>query len=286
LQMTKPYEVPADSPEFYRCFVLPARLPEDRYIAAFDVRPSNRKVVHHAILVQDPRRAARRLEGEPGSGYPCVGGFGLPVSGSLAFWTAGILPRAEPENAAAILKKDSDMVLQLHFRPSGKPEHEQCAIGLYFAKRPPRRIFTNITVSSYAIDIPPGEPNYKLRSFSYVPFDAEVLSIFPHAHYLAKEVHATATMPDGTAIPLLTIKDWDFDWQEEYWYAAPLRLPEGTRLDMEFTYDNSINNPRNPNHPPKRVTWGEQTADEMAEIHLRVVAAEGQSNAPFRGDSK
>ena len=283
LQMTKSYTVPAESPEFYRCFVLPAALPKDRYITAFEVRPSNRKVVHHAIFVQDPRRAARRLETEPGGGYPCVGGFGFPVSGALGLWTAGIVPRTEPEGVATDLKKDSDVVLQLHFRPSGKPEQEQCTIGLYFAKQPPRRTSTNVTVSSYAIDIPPGAQNYRLRSFSYVPFDAEVLSIFPHAHYLAREVEATATLPDGSVIPLLSIKDWDFNWQEEYWYAVPLRLPEGTRVDLEFTYDNSASNPRNPSHPPQRVTWGEQTSDEMAEIHLRVVAADGQINTPRHG---
>jgi mono/diheme cytochrome c family protein len=286
LRMTRPYTVPAESPEFYRCFVIPTGLLKNRYLAAFEVRPSNPKVVHHAIFVQDARRAGRRLESEPGSGYPCLGGFGFPASGSLGFWTAGILPRTESEGVASDLKKDSDVVLQLHFRPSGKPEQEQCAIGLYFAKQPPRRISADISVSSYAIDIPPGEQNYKVRTFSYVPFDAEVLSIFPHAHYLAREMEASATLPDGTVIPLLSIKDWDFDWQEEYWYAVRHRLPQGTRVDMEFTYDNSANNPRNPSRPPKRVTWGEQTTDEMAEVHLRVVATEGQSNPPHHGEQR
>jgi Flp pilus assembly protein TadD/mono/diheme cytochrome c family protein len=284
LQMAKPYTVPADSPEFYRCFVIPAKLPKDRYLAAFEVRPGNRKVVHHAIFVQDPRKAGRRLESEPGSGYPCSGGFGFPVSGTLGLWTAGILPRTEPEGVALGMKKDSDVVLQLHFRPSGKQEQELCAIGLYFAKQPPRRISRDISVNSYAIDVQPGEQNYKVRSFSYVPFDAEALSIFPHAHYLAREMKASATFPDGTVTPLLSIKDWDFDWQEEYWYAVPVRLPQGTRIDMEFTYDNSADNPRNPSRPPQRVTWGEQTTDEMAEVHLRIVPAKGLARESVKSD--
>lgn len=271
LQMTKPYDVPADGPEFYRCFVLPAALPEDRYISAFEVRPSNRKVVHHAIFVQDPRRAGRRLETESGKGYPCVGGFGFPVAESLGLWTAGILPKPEPEGAAVSFKKNSDVVLQLHFRPSGRPEQELCVIGLYFAKQAPRRILRNVSVGSYAIDIPAGESNYRVRSFAYIPFDAEVLSIFPHAHYLAREVEASAVLPSGSVVPLLSIKNWDFNWQEEYWYVSPPRLPQGTRVNMEIIYDNSANNISNPNQPPQRVTWGEQTTDEMGEVHLRLV---------------
>jgi tetratricopeptide (TPR) repeat protein len=284
LQMTKPYTVPADSSEFYRCFVIPAELPKDRFLAAFEVRPSNRKVVHHAIFVQDPRKAGRRLESEPGSGYPCSGGFGFPVSGALGLWTAGIVPRTEPEGVATALKKNSDVVLQLHFRPSGKQEQEQCAIGLYFTKQPPHKISRDISVSSYAIDIQPGEQNYKARSFCYVPFDAEALSIFPHAHFLAREMKASATLPDGTVIPLLSIKDWDFNWQEEYWYTVALRLPQGTRVDMEFSYDNSANNPRNPSRPARRVTWGEQTSDEMAEVHLRIVAADALTRKSVKSD--
>ena len=154
-----------------------------------------------------------------------MGGFGFPASGAVGFWTAGIVPKTHAQGIGTYFKKDSDVVLQLHFRPSGKPEQEQCSIGLYFAKHPPSKISTTIQVSTYAIDIPPGQQDYKVRSFSYVPFNAQVLSIFPHAHYLARAMKASATLPDGKVIPLLSISDWDFNWQEEYWYSAAPAAP-------------------------------------------------------------
>ncbi len=286
LRMPKPYTLPADSSEFYRCFVIPADITEDHFLSAFEVKPSNPKVVHHAIFAQDPRHAGRRLETDPGGGYPCLGGFGFPASGAVGFWTAGIVPKTHAQGIGTYFKKDSDVVLQLHFRPSGKPEQEQCSIGLYFAKHPPSKISTTIQVSTYAIDIPPGQQDYKVRSFSYVPFDAEVLSIFPHAHYLARAMKASATLPDGKVIPLLSISDWDFNWQEEYWYSVPPRLPQGTRVEMEFSFDNSAGNPQNPSNPPKRVTWGEATTDEMAEVHLRIVPADAQAKPLHPGDQK
>jgi hypothetical protein len=99
--------------------------------------------------------------------------------------------------------------------------------------------------------------------------DVDAFSIFAHAHYLATGFKVTATLPSGDVKRLLLIKHWSFDWQENYWFASPLRLPAGTRLDIEVTYDNSGNNPRNPNSPPKRVTWGFLTTDEMCEVHVR-----------------
>jgi hypothetical protein len=107
-----------------------------------------------------------------------------------------------------------------------------------------------------------------------VPTDVDAYSIFAHAHYLATAFRVTATLPDGEVKLLLSIKHWNFDWQENYWFTSPVRLPEGTRLDMEVVYDNSAGNPRNPNSPPKRVTWGFLTTDEMCEVHLRGVAVD------------
>ena len=279
LQMPRAYEVAAGGKEFYRCFPIPTGLTTDKYLKALEFRPSGHKVVHHAILVEDAHQAGRRLEAAPRQGYPCGGGFGFAMPGMLAMWTAGTTPTPDPEGIATLLKKGSDLVVQIHFRPGKDTEQEQAKIGLYFSKRPPARTPIDLALASYDIDIPAGAKDYKLRAFSYVPFDVEAFSIFAHAHYLARAVRATATLPDGTVEPLLWIKNWAFDWQENYWFFAPLLLPQGTRLDMEFTYDNSSENPRNPNHPPRRVTWGFLTTDEMGEIHLRAVAVNGKPGA-------
>jgi tetratricopeptide (TPR) repeat protein len=271
VQMRKPYKVPAKGPEFIRCFVLPAHFPNDKYMTAFEVKPSNPEAVHHAIFVEDLYGAGRRLEKSPGSGYPCSGGFGFMAPGYLGFWTHGLFPRYEPPGVAKVLKKGADFVIQVHFHPLGKPVEEQIGIGLYLIKTPPEKIPTEITVSNYNLDIPPGDKDYQLKGFSFLPQDVELLSIFPHAHRLAKEIKASATLPGGSVKPLLWINDWNPMWQEQYWYARPIKLPQGSQINMEIDYDNSESNVRNPNHPPKRITWGEHSMDEMGEIHLQVV---------------
>jgi hypothetical protein len=183
-----------------------------------------------------------------------------------------------------LLKKGSDPVVQIHFRP-GEGQRARTGENRSVLFKPPASADARRhRLASYDIVVPPGAGAYTLRAFSYVPFDVEALSIFAHAHYLARAARATATLPDGTVKPLLRIKNWAFDWQENYWFATPLLLPQGTRLDMEFTYDNSSENPRNPNDRPRRVTWGFLTTDEMGEIHLRPVAVNGKRSGPAEMD--
>lgn len=274
LTMPRAFEVRANDAESYRCFILPAGLTSDRYVRAVELRPGTGGVVHHAIVVQDPRRAGRRLEKSTGEGYPCGGGFGFAMPGMLTMWTAGTVAHADPEGIAAVLQKNSDLVVQLHLRPQKQDREVQAAIGLYFSQQPPLRTPLDLSVTSYDVDIPAGQRDHLVTAFSYVPTDVDAFSIFAHAHFLATGFKVTATLPGGEVKRLLLIRHWNFDWQENYWFASPLRLPAGTRLDMEVTYDNSASNPRNPNAPPKRVTWGFLATDEMCEVHLRGVAVE------------
>jgi hypothetical protein len=272
LTMAQPFEVPANTPDLYECFILPTHLSEDRYVVAMEERPSYRPVVHHSIVAEDKFGAARRVAQGAGA-YPCFGGFGFPAPGYIGFWKPGIQPHREPPGVARFLKKGSDVVVQVHFHPAGHPAEEQIALGLYFAKQPPEYIPFDLSLGTFDIDIPAGEPNHKVSSFVFVPENIEVLSIIPHCHLLCRAVKVSAALPSGGSLPLIYIQDWDFNWQQQYWYKSPVFLPQGTRVEMEMTYDNSAANPRNPNHPPKRVTWGEQSTDEMAEIHLEAIPA-------------
>jgi hypothetical protein len=127
------------------------------------------------------------------------------------------------------------------------------------------------------IDIPAGEKNYVIDDSLILPVDMKALFVGAHAHYLAKEMKATATLPDGTTKPLLWIQDWDFNWQDRYFYKSPVVLPKGTRIDVRLIYDNSTDNPRNPNPAsPKRVMWGEQSFDEMGSVSLAMQALHGE----------
>jgi hypothetical protein len=123
-------------------------------------------------------------------------------------------------------------------------------------------------VGNNRIDIAPGDAQYVVKASAVIPADTALLRITPHAHYLCKDMKVNARLPDGSVTPLIWIKDWDFNWQGSYTYATPVKLPKGTRVEMEYTYDNSVDNPRNPAKPPVRVTYGEQTTNEMALVFM------------------
>src|SRR5579884_1615 len=284
-KMTEPFTVPADGPDVYQCFVIPMKLPGDRYVRAVEFQPENRNVVHHALFFADLSGGARRRDAEdPAIGYRCFGVPGFLPSAALGGWSPGAASLEMPPRTAVPLKKDSDLVLQIHFHPTGKQEREQASLGLYFTSTPPQRRVADVALGSRGIDIPPGESSYKVRDGFTLPIDVEAVGIIPHAHYICKDMKGWALLPDGTKKWLIWIKDWDFNWQEQYHYAPSLHLPAGTRLEMEFTYDNSAQNPRNPNHPPKRVVWGPDSTDEMAGLHLQVIP-ERMSEMPILGQA-
>ena len=281
LKVPQPFTVPAEGKDVYRCFVIPIDISEDKYVTAVEYRPSNRKVVHHALFFLDSTGAARRkAQQSDGVGYPSFGGPGILPTGGLGGWAPGAFPAKLPDGVGRMLKKGSDLVLQTHFHPSGKPEQEQSTIALYFSKSPTDKVLAGMSLRSRDINIAPGEKNYKATDSFITPIDVQLIGVTPHAHLICKEMKADATLPDGTKKPLIWIKDWDFNWQDQYKYAEPIKLPKGTKLEMEYTYDNTAENPRNPNSPPKKVTFGEQTADEMAILFMEVVP-EKQSEAPL-----
>lgn len=267
VRMPKPFSIAADGPDQYECFVVPLNLPSDRYVRAIEFRPGAPSVVHHALFLLDAGHVAR----QKGESYPCFGTPGFLPSGALGGWTPGTQPFRAAGGLQLILRKGSTLVMQIHYHPSGKPEEDQSTLGLYFTSQPPSKWIADIALVSHRIDIAPGDCDYKVHDHFTTPVDVEAVGIIPHAHYICKDMKGWAMLPDGTKKWLIWIRDWNFDWQEQYRYAEPVKLPAGTRLEMEFTYDNSETNPRNPSHPPKRVTWGPGTTDEMAGLHVQVV---------------
>ena len=262
------YSLAADGPDQYRCFVIPMSLDQDVYVKSFEFRPDNRHVVHHAIVFTDPNESARRLADASGS-YRCFGGPGFGPVGIIGGWAPGGAPNVSPNGMNLTLHKGTDLVLQIHYHPSGKPEMDQSSLGITFGTAPTvgRGL---VLVNSRAIDIAPGDSHYVVKAGITLAQDVEVLGITPHAHYLCKDMKVDAHLPDGSAIPMIWIKDWDFNWQGQYRYKTPIKLPKGTRVELEYTYDNSAANIRNPAHPPVRVHFGEQTTDEMALAFLSV----------------
>jgi hypothetical protein len=274
VQMPEPFALGPEGKDVYRNFTLaiPGAVP--RFVEAVEFRPGNPKVVHHAAMKIDRTRYSREMdERDPGPGFA---GMNLPETteapgGHFLNWQPGKLPYRAPAGLGWKLAPDTDFVMQLHLHPTGKPETVRAEAGFFFTDRAPTNSTFKIILDWPVIDIPAGETNYVIEDRYVLPVDVHALSVFPHAHYLAKEMQGFATLPDGTRRWLLSIKDWDFNWQGDYRFSRPILLPRGTTLQMRFTYDNSTNNARNPHQPPQRVVFGPQTTDEMGELWLQVL---------------
>jgi mono/diheme cytochrome c family protein len=282
LTMAEPFHVPGDGSDVFQCFVIPLHLTADQYVKTVEFHPGDSRVVHHALLFLDASGQARRLDATtPEPGYPCFGGPQIQPAGSLGGWAPGATPQPLPPGVAKIVSKTADLVIQIHYHPSGKPETDQSSIGLTFGEAPEKGL-AGMILGTRKIDLPPGDAHYEVRDWAIVPEDAQLIGITPHAHLLSKEMKVDAHLPDGKTEPLIWIRDWDFNWQGQYQYAAPVRLPKGTRIEMRYVYDNSSANPHNPSNPPQRVTYGEQTTNEMALLFLQVVLPRPQDVPQFR----
>ena len=278
------HAVPADGPDEFICFVVPLNLDQDAYLRTAEFRPGNRRVVHHGVIYIDENGAARRMASADGS-YPCFGGPRITSSGIIAGWAPGQVQVPGDPELTLPLKKGSDPVVQIHYHPSGKAETDMSSVGLTFGDAP-KRGKTSILMVDTNIDIPPGQSNYLVKSSITLPREAEMVSVFPHAHLLCRDMKLDATLPSGEVQHLIWIKNWDFNWQGGYRFETPLHLPKGTRVDMAYTFDNSDANPRNPSHPAREVTFGEQTTDEMAVAFLGVVLPTPADVAPFQRDMR
>jgi Flp pilus assembly protein TadD len=269
------FTLPAQQTDAFRIFAIRVPVSKRTYVTGIEFHPGNARVVHHANIRIDRTAATRKLdEADPLPGYDGL----MPRSaeypeGHFLGWTPGQIAPLVPPELAWTLEPGSDLVVQLHMQPSGAVEEVLPEIGFYFTDRAPQRTPTILRLGSQGIDIPPGEQRYVIRDSYVLPVDVQLLAIQPHAHYRAKEIKGIATLPDGTTRVVMHIGDWDFRWQHVYRETIPIALPKGTRLSMEYTYDNSAANPRNPESPPARVFWGQRSKDEMGDLWFQLLAA-------------
>jgi tetratricopeptide (TPR) repeat protein len=268
------YTVTADGYDVYRNLVVPVPITETRYVRALEFRPGRTGVVHHATVMVDFTPSSREMDAldpEPGfDGMYTMSGAASP-EGYFIGWTPGKFPFAGREGMAWRLDPGTDLIVQIHLRPLGEAATVRVRVGLYFADEPPSKIPVLIKLGSESIDIPAGDTAYVVEDSYQLPVPVQVLGVYPHAHYLGKTMEGTATLPDGSTRWLIRIPQWDFNWQDEYHYAAPIDLPAGTVVRMRFTYDNSVGNPHNPNSPPERVMWGARSVDEMADLVIQAL---------------
>jgi mono/diheme cytochrome c family protein/peroxiredoxin len=258
------FAVPAGGDDIYRCFVVPTHLDKDQYVAAVEYRPGNRSVVHHMLAYVDISGKAReRDQAEPGPGYTCFGGPGEPIHGGLGGWAPGNLPSFLPDGIGRSLPKQSDVIVQVHYHPRGKPETDRSKIGLYFSKKPVKQVMHWGFAINPGLELPPGQSNIEVKAAWEVPVDVTAHAVTPHMHLLGRDMLMSVKFPDGHVQDLIKIPDWDFNWQYTYHFEQPLDIPKGSVVYLVAHYDNSDSNPRNPHKPPVLVKWGEATTDEM-----------------------
>ena len=282
LELPRAYALKPDQRDTFRNFVIPVSLSDTRYVRAVEFRTDTPRVLHHANIALDPSRVGRRLDRadrEPGFAT-------MPDDEvqNVYGWSPGKVPILEPEDTAWALEPGTDLVVQLHMVSGGASAAVRPSVGLFFSRTPPTRTPIVVKLESKAIDIPAGESNYAIDDSYVLPADVDALSVYPHAHYLAKEMRGTATLPGGTERPLIWIPRWDVRWQDQYRYRSPLFLPKGTKLSMRFTYDNSSANPNNRHRPPQRVKWGPLSTDEMGALWLEVVPRRTEDAAVLTND--
>lgn len=314
VKMIGRYSVPASGPDIYRSFVFPLQFEDDRWIKAIEYRPTAKSSVHHALFFVDRRGAARMLDGQDGqpgiSGMSFLSGDVLDLSdnrlnggvqdllnrvrrarsgevppglqelaGGLGGYVPGSTPTKLPGDLALHLPAGSDIVMQTHFHPSGKSELEEGELAIYFADKEPSKRLVNLQIPAafgfgVGLKIPAGEKAYKVSESFELPTDIRLISVGAHAHYICRQATMTAKLPDGSSKVVLNIDDWDLDWQDRYYFKNHVFLPAGTVLTSELLYDNSADNPENPNSPPREIRWGRESGDEMGSLSVQAVAVD------------
>ena len=287
LKQAQPFTLPAGGTDVFRNFVFPYPLTEGHYIRAMEIRPGAAQVVHHANVLIDRTGSFRRQHpsdwraGVPGMEILLDAGNTFDPDSHFLFWKPDTPALIEPEGMPWRLDAGNDLILNIHLKPSGKAETIDAEIGLYFTDKPPTKQPMLLQLDrDDALDIPAGDKDFTVEDELTLPVDVEALGVYPHAHYLGKEMQAWAALPDGEKRWLVWIRDWDIDRQAVYRYREPVRLPKGTVLHMRYVYDNSKANPRNPHDPPIQVRAGNRSEDEMAHLWLQVLPVHADANEP------
>lgn len=300
IEMPVEFSVPATGGDIYRCFVIPTNLPDDVYVAGVEYRPGNPRVVHHMLGYVDSSGKAREkdgAEGSPEDGYTCFGGPQIKIGQDLGGWAPGVEPEFLPEGIGRSLPKGSDVVLQIHYHPNGKAETDRSRVGLYFAHKPTRQTFHWWAALNQKFVLDPNDPDsWEVKASTLpLPCDVELHSLAPHMHLLGKDMTMWALVPTGEPvsegekprmkrIDLIKIDRWDFQWQNQYYLVEPISLPKGSVVQLVAHFDNSADNPLNPNDPPQPVRWGEATTDEMCIGFFGMVKSDQDLTRPGEED--
>jgi len=266
-EMPQAFEVPAAGTVEYQYIVVPSGLTEDKWVRFSEARPGNRALVHHIIaFIREPGSKWLK-DAQPGVPFvPKKNKDGEKDEGGAGDFLAGFAPGTMPvelePGQAKLLKAKSDIVFQMHYTANGHAGTDQSKVGVVFATEPPKeRVFT-LAAGQGDFKIPPGDPNYKVDSEFEMGTQVKLVGMLPHMHLRGKDFEYRVVYPTGETETILSVPHYSFSWQLSYYPVKPIVLTKGAKIQCTAHYDNSANNPSNPD-ATKEVTWGDQSWDEM-----------------------
>lgn len=280
---------PPSHEDSFRVFVVPNEFKEDTFISAIDFLPRARKLVHHVVAYIDVSGKSAELDLiDPGVGYDYMKyGLGFDPQAIIGIWLPNSEPLVMPPGVAAKIPKGARVVLQVHYHPyDGHTEPDVLTAGIYFPDSKPRKLLRFLSFAENSFVLPAGQRNIRVATTLRLEEPIRLLTIGGHMHSIGQRIKLDAIMPDGSEKCLLRVDDWDPAWQGMYTLKDPKLLPAGTILGIESFYDNSLENPRQPNHPPREVRWGEPATEEMCISYMTYVAEDedlaiAQSSLPL-----
>jgi hypothetical protein len=266
LDMPAAFDVPASGTIDYQYVIIPTKFTEDRWVQMAEVRPGNRAVVHHVIaFIRDPKSNWMR-DHEPGVVFVPEKGGGRrdnsSPSDSLAGFAPGMPPIVLEPGQGRLVKAGSDIVFQLHYTANGKAAQDRTKVGLVFCKQPPTERVLTVGATNNKFVIPAGDANYRVDSEIEINHEVKLTSMLPHMHLRGKDFEYRLIFPTGETQTILSVPRYDFNWQLWYEPVSDILLPKGAKVSCTAHFDNSANNPNNPD-PAKTVKWGDQSWEEM-----------------------
>lgn len=271
LPMVKRYQLTDQAKEDFRFFVIPTNLPSDTYISAIEFVPGNRRQVHHSRVMVDSTRRIRGIDGMSELD-PRIKEFQtIPLADEFLYgWVPGNTKIFFPPGTGKLITRGADLILNIHYSPTSSSQYDQSVVNLYFAKTQVKREVKTLTLKESDIRNQPFYIEAERKPTFYMDYavnkDISLISIMPHMHFIGKSFIAYAITPKEENIPLIKINDWDFNWQTTYQFKNLVKIPAGSRIRVEAKFDNTSENPMNPNIPPKDIGYGWNSTDEMCDL--------------------
>lgn len=271
LSMTSPYQISGQSVEDYRFFVVPTGLKNDMFLSSIEFIPGNRQQTHHCRVMVDTTGDIRGIDGMSELDSRISQFQKIPLADEFLYgWVPGNARIVFPPGTGKKISKNADLILNMHYSPTSIPQSDQSKVNLYFAKSPVRREVKTLALrENDIVNQPFGIESEHISVFfmNYpITKDISLISVMPHMHLIGKSFIAYAITPADTQIPLIKIDNWDFNWQSSYQFKNLIHLPAGSRLLVQATYDNTSENPENPNQPPRKIGYGWNSTDEMCNL--------------------